>query len=75
VDVVASIVTIVFVTEVAAIVAGTIVVTGTVAGLVVAAIGGAIVVVRRGQLDGDGYGAIVEITFLAILAGIAVGAS
>jgi adenosylcobinamide-GDP ribazoletransferase len=75
VDVVASIVTIVFVTGVAAIVAGTIVMTGTVAGLVVAAIGGAVVVARRGQLDGDGFGAIVEITFLAILAGIAVGVS
>jgi adenosylcobinamide-GDP ribazoletransferase len=74
-DVVAAFVTIVFVTGVAAVVAGTAVVTGTVAGLVVAAIGGAVIVARRGQLDGDGYGAIVEITFLAILAGIAIAAT
>ena len=74
-DVVASIVMIVLATGVAAIVAGTIVVTGTVAGLVAAAIGGAVAIARRGQLDGDGYGAIVEVTFLAILAGIAVAAS
>jgi len=75
VDVVAAFVTIAFVTGVAAIVAGTVVVVGAAAGLAVAAIGGAVVVARRGQLDGDGYGAIVEITFVAILAGIAVAAS
>ena len=56
-------------------VAGTVVVVGAAAGLVVAAIGGVVVVARREQLDGDGYGAIVEITFVAILAGIAVAAS
>lgn len=33
------------------------------------------VVMRRGQLDGDGYGAIVELTFLSVLTGIAVAGS
>jgi adenosylcobinamide-GDP ribazoletransferase len=50
---------------------GAIVPLGTVAGLAVATAVGALVVGRRGQLDGDGYGAIVEITFLSILGGIA----
>jgi len=45
---------------------------GTAVGGAIAALGGLGVVWRRGRLDGDGYGAIVEITFLAILAGIAV---
>ena len=45
---------------------------GTVLGLAVAGLGGIALVWRRGRLDGDGYGAIVEITFLSILAGIAV---
>jgi adenosylcobinamide-GDP ribazoletransferase len=75
VDVVASILTIAVVAGVASIVAGTAVLIGAVAGLVVAGIVGAVVVARRGQLDGDGFGAIVEITFLAILAGMAVAAS
>jgi adenosylcobinamide-GDP ribazoletransferase len=33
------------------------------------------VVARRGQLDGDGYGAIIELTFLAVLTGIAIAGS
>jgi adenosylcobinamide-GDP ribazoletransferase len=41
-------------------------------GLIVAAVSSAVIVARRGQLDGDGYGAIVEITFICILGGIAV---
>ena len=45
---------------------------GTMAGLVVASAVAGVIVARRGRLDGDGYGAIVEITFLAVLAGIAV---
>jgi len=45
---------------------------GTVAGLAVASAVAGGVVARRGRLDGDGYGAIVEISFLAVLAGIAV---
>ena len=56
----------------ATIIGGPVVPAGAAAGLVVAAVGSAIVVARRGQLDGDGHGTIVEITFLAILAGIAV---
>jgi adenosylcobinamide-GDP ribazoletransferase len=53
-------------------IAGPAVVLGAVVGLGVAAAGAVFVVGRRGQLDGDGYGAIVEMTFVAILAGIAV---
>jgi len=72
-DAVASVFTTVVVTVSAALVAGPAdVVLGTAAGLVVAGIGSAGIVARRGQLDGDGYGAIVEITFVAILAGIAI---
>jgi adenosylcobinamide-GDP ribazoletransferase len=33
------------------------------------------IVARRGQLDGDGYGAIIELTFLAVLTGIAIAGS
>jgi hypothetical protein len=33
------------------------------------------VLLRRGQLDGDGYGAVVELVFVALLTGIAVAAS
>ncbi len=72
-DVVAAVVTTVVVTALAAILAGgALVALGVAAGSLVAAVSGATVVARRGQLDGDGYGAIVEITFVAILAGIAI---
>ena len=72
-DAVASVFTTVVVTVGAALVAGpAVVVVGTAAGLVVAVISSGAIVARRGQLDGDGYGAIVEITFVAILAGIAI---
>jgi cobalamin synthase len=37
------------------------------AGLVAAAILGLVLVRLRGQLDGDGYGAIIELTFAAIV--------
>jgi adenosylcobinamide-GDP ribazoletransferase len=40
--------------------------------------GGAIatwVLLRRGQLDGDGYGAVIELVFVATLSGIAVAGS
>jgi adenosylcobinamide-GDP ribazoletransferase len=40
--------------------------------------GGAIaawVLLRRGQLDGDGYGAVIELVFVAMLSGIAVAGS
>jgi adenosylcobinamide-GDP ribazoletransferase len=59
----------------AAALGGPVVAVGVAAGLVVAAAASGIVIARRGQLDGDGYGAIVEIAFLAILAGIAVAAT
>jgi hypothetical protein len=71
--VLASVGTMVVVTAVATAVAGTVVVPiGVVLGVVVGGVGSAIVVARRRQLDGDGYGAIVEIMFVSILAGIAV---
>jgi adenosylcobinamide-GDP ribazoletransferase len=73
VDVAAAISTTVVVTALAAIVAGVgSAPLGLAVGLIVAAAGSAAIVARRGQLDGDGYGAIVEITFIASLAGIAV---
>lgn len=39
----------------------------SVAGLAAAAIAGLVLVRVRGQLDGDGYGAIIELTFAAIV--------
>jgi adenosylcobinamide-GDP ribazoletransferase len=70
--VVAAVATTAIVTALAAVVGGVgAVFTGAAAGLAVAAVASAAVIFRRGQLDGDGYGAIVEITFVAILAGIA----
>ena len=33
------------------------------------------VLLRRGQLDGDGYGAVIELVFVAMLSGIAVAGS
>jgi adenosylcobinamide-GDP ribazoletransferase len=61
------------VTALAALAGGvSVVIIGAAAGLAVAAGCSAAVILRRGQLDGDGYGAIVEITFVAILAGIAI---
>jgi adenosylcobinamide-GDP ribazoletransferase len=71
-DVVVTVASTIAVVALAALLAGTSVPTGAATGAVVAAIAGAAVVARRGQLDGDGYGAIVEITFLAILAGVAI---
>jgi len=73
VDVVTVIVTTVLVAAIAtALIGGFAVAVGTVFGLGVAALGAALLVARRGQLDGDGYGAIIEITFVAILAGVAL---
>lgn len=73
-DVVVSIVTTVIVAVVAAaIIGGSAISLGAGAGMIVSALLSAALVGRRGQLDGDGYGAIVEITFVCILAGIAVG--
>jgi adenosylcobinamide-GDP ribazoletransferase len=72
-DVVAVVLTTVAVGVVAALASrGASLVLGAVAGLVLALVGAGVVLARRGQLDGDGYGAIVEMTFVSILAGIAV---
>jgi adenosylcobinamide-GDP ribazoletransferase len=72
VDAAAAILTTIAVVVIAALVEGRPVALGAAAGLAVAG-GAAIVVVgRRGQLDGDGFGAIVEIAFVAILAGVAI---
>lgn len=59
----------------ATVVAGPGVALGTAWGVVAGAALGAWIVMRRGQLDGDGYGAIVELTFLSVLTGIAVAGS
>jgi adenosylcobinamide-GDP ribazoletransferase len=73
VDVIASIVTTALVTAVATgLVGGVAIPFGTVMWLAVAALVAAVVIARRRQLDGDGYGAIVEITFVSILVGIAL---
>jgi adenosylcobinamide-GDP ribazoletransferase len=73
--VVGAIGTTIVVTALAALVAGIgIIWLGTAVGLAVAAVVSALIVTRRGKLDGDGYGAIVEVTFICILGGIAVQA-
>lgn len=73
-DVVAAIATTIVVIALATLVAGVGVWIGGASGLVVAAVVSAMIVTRRGELDGDGYGAIVEVTFICILGGIAVQA-
>ena len=45
---------------------------GSVAGIAAGAAIAAWVLLRRGQLDGDGYGAVIELVFVATLSGIAV---
>jgi adenosylcobinamide-GDP ribazoletransferase len=65
----------VVVAALATVVAGPAVALGTAWGVVAGAALGAWIVMRRGQLDGDGYGAIVELTFLSVLTGIAVAGS
>jgi adenosylcobinamide-GDP ribazoletransferase len=71
-DATAAVDTIIAVVLVGSTIAGFAVALGAVVGLGVAAAGAVFVASRRGKLDGDGYGAIVEITFVAILAGVAV---
>jgi adenosylcobinamide-GDP ribazoletransferase len=51
---------------------GVLVALGVLAGIVVAAVAGGLVVRARHQLDGDGYGALIEITFAAVLVATAL---
>jgi adenosylcobinamide-GDP ribazoletransferase len=59
----------------ATVVAGPRVALGTAWGVLAGAALAAWIVMRRGQLDGDGYGAIVELTFLSVLTGVAIAGS
>jgi adenosylcobinamide-GDP ribazoletransferase len=52
--------------------AGPAIALGSVAGVATGAVVAAWVLMRRGQLDGDGYGAVIELVFVSMLAGIAV---
>jgi adenosylcobinamide-GDP ribazoletransferase len=75
-DVVGAVATTAMVTAIAAIVAGAgawAMWLGAAGGAVAAAAIAAFIVGRRGTLDGDGYGAIVEVTFGCILGGAALG--
>lgn len=74
-SIVAVLVTGLVVAALAMVVAGPGVALGTAWGVVAGAALGAWIVMRRGQLDGDGYGAIVELTLLSVLTGIAVAGS
>lgn len=74
-SVAAALVTTLLVAALATVLAGPAVALGTAWGVLAGAALGAWIVMRRGQLDGDGYGAIVELTFLAVLTGIAVAGS
>jgi adenosylcobinamide-GDP ribazoletransferase len=71
-DVVAAVVTTALVVVGVAYATDGVIALGAAFGLVGGCAAGALVVVRRGQLDGDGFGAIVEITFVGTLLGIAV---
>ena len=55
--------------------AGPAIALGSVVGVVTGAAIAAWVLLRRGQLDGDGYGAVIELVFVAMLSGIAVAGS
>ena len=55
--------------------AGPAIALGSVGGVATGAAIAAWVLLRRGQLDGDGYGAVIELVFVAILSGIAVAGS
>ena len=48
---------------------------GSVGGVAAGAAIAAWVLLRRGQLDGDGYGAVIELVFVAMLSAIAVAGS
>jgi hypothetical protein len=55
--------------------AGLAIAVGTAWAVAIGAVLGMWVVSRRGQLDGDGFGAIIELTYLAVLTGVAVAGS
>ena len=55
--------------------AGPAIALGSVGGVATGAAIAAWVLLRRGQLDGDGYGAVIELVFVAMLSGIAVAGS
>ena len=55
--------------------AGPAVALGSVGGISAGAAIATWVLLRRGQLDGDGYGAVIELVFVAMLSGIAVAGS
>jgi cobalamin synthase len=65
----------VLVTGVATVITGPTIALGAAWGVLAGAALAVWIVMRRGQLDGDGYGAIVELSFLAVLTGIAVAGS
>ena len=71
----AALVTALLAAALATIVAGAAVAIGAAWGVLAGAVLAAWIVMRRGQLDGDGYGAIVELTFLSVLTGIALAGS
>jgi cobalamin synthase len=68
-------VTMIIVVASATVVSGPAIALGTAWGAIAGAALAAWIVMRRGQLDGDGYGAIIEVVFLAALTGIAVAGS
>lgn len=74
-SVAAVVVTTLIVVGVASAVAGTAIALGAVWGVVAGAVLFAWVVARRGQLDGDGYGALIELMFLSVLTGITIAGS
>jgi len=55
--------------------AGPAIALGSVGGVATGAAIAAWVLLRRGQLDGDGYGAVIELVFVAMLSGIAIAGS
>ena len=72
VSIAAVVVTTIVVVGVATVVAGPAIALGAAWGALAAVALAAWVVIRRGQLDGDGYGGIVELSFLSVLTGVAV---
>jgi len=74
-SIVAVLLTTLVVAVAATVLAGLAIAVGTAWGVAVGAVLALWVVSRRGQLDGDGYGAIVELTYLAVLTGVAIAGS